>query len=302
MCLAIYKPAATAPDWNAYENGHSSNDDSWGFAVVTDSGIITRCGLGNFAEFREAFEPYADKQAIIHFRWATHGSKTEANCHPFWVSKDLVVIHNGIIGIKCDLHKDRSDTWHFTELVLRPMCERDPDFFLHSDVIYSQEMAHKGSKFAFLRADGQYGIWNEEDGDWAADGHWYSNDSHRHYYGRYAKYTPTTTSTTRYVGFNTAGSASSGTSRSSLSRFDDWEDSADERWKKIMDDDAIGLRDTDDDEDEDDEPLMSDDQEEAFYSTIRESELLSFGFSRDTLAEVFKLLGHGGLEALHDAM
>ena len=36
MCLAIYKPATTTPDWSAYRNGFAVNDDSWGFAVVVD--------------------------------------------------------------------------------------------------------------------------------------------------------------------------------------------------------------------------------------------------------------------------
>ena len=99
MCLAIYKPATTTPDWSAYRNGFAVNDDSWGFAVVVDGTLVTRCGIGNFEEFREAFSPYADRQAIIHFRWATHGKKDTGNCHPFMVSDSLIAINKFVTPV-----------------------------------------------------------------------------------------------------------------------------------------------------------------------------------------------------------
>lgn len=274
MCLAIYKPASTRPDWDAYRNGHSANNDSWGFAALVDGQLVLRCGVGKFGEFREAFEPFADCQAIIHFRWSTHGKTDLANCHPFSVADDLAVIHNGIISIKCDVDADRSDTWHFNELVLRPMHSRDPDFFLRNDVQYSQELAHSGSKFVFLRADGTFAIWNEKAGKWDADGHWYSNDSHAYY-------------RSRQVGYAYGGS----TSRVSHS----WPE---EKWWQVEEDTAADSRvavDTDDGEDDTDD-------EAAAYTKMRLDDLRQYGFSRKCLDEVLELLGHYGIESLHDAI
>jgi predicted glutamine amidotransferase len=282
MCLAIYKPADTAPDWNAYENGHYTNDDSWGFAVVVNGDIITRCGLGKFEEFREAFEPYADRQAIIHFRWATHGSTTEANCHPFMVAADLAMIHNGVIRIKCNLHNDRSDTWHFNELVLKPMHQRDPEFFMRSDVIFSQELAHASSKFCFLRADGTYEIWNAADGVWGKDGHWYSNDSYEEWYYRSACRSTTTAAATTIAR----------KSEPSVMGEPAWIETEEGRWTYA--DDASVNASQDKSEDEDDECEG--------YSAIRAHDLVQFGFSAKCVAEVFEMLGHAGIEALHDAM
>jgi glutamine amidotransferase len=275
MCLAIYKPATTLPDWDAYQSGHTSNDHSWGFSAVVDGRLVTCCGVGEFAEFREAFAPYADKQAIIHFRWATHGSKTHANCHPFLVSDDLAVIHNGVISINCNVHSDRSDTWHFNELVLRPMLSRDADFYSRADVIYTMEMAHRGNKFVFLRADGDFSIWNADDGKWETDGHWYSNSDYKGYrmgYGYASQSKP---------------AASTRTERS-------WVE-VDEGRYRYSEDRDIGLasailEDTDE----------YDDMEE--YTDMRVHDLRMYGFSSKTINEVMELTGHIGIEALHDAI
>lgn len=285
MCLAIYKPADTAPDWNAYENGHDANNDSWGFAAVVNGKIVTNCGLGKFEEFREAFEPYADKQAIIHFRWATHGNKDEANCHPFMVADNLAMIHNGVIHIQCSVNQSMSDTWHFNELVLKPMHDRDPDFYTRSDVIFTQELAHAGSKFVFLRADGDFGIWNASDGEWEKDGHWYSNDSYegcRWYRSRYAS---TSAVQSKPIGFDSA-------IRSDAEyRYDDI---ADEReWRR--DADACVYASPFEDEDEDD-------GETDGYTQIRIDDLRKYGISESCLQEVLESFGPYGIESLHDIM
>jgi predicted glutamine amidotransferase len=282
MCLAIYKPADTAPDWTAYENGHDSNKDSWGFAAVVDGQLVTCCGLGKFEEFREAFEPYANRQAIIHFRWATHGKTNEDNCHPFMVADNLAVIHNGVVAIKCEVNQAMSDTWHFNELVLKPMHDRDPDFYNRSEVIFTQELAHDSSKFVFLRADGDYCIWNADDGEWEKDGHWYSNNSYEE--SRWARYryasTPSTPS--KSIGFE------SSIRSDAAYRYDD---DADEReWRR----EAEACVSTSPFEDEDDEADA--------YTQIRVDDLRKFGVSAEVLDEVLTTFGPYGIEALHDIM
>lgn len=290
MCLAILKPADTAPDWTAYENGYDDNPHSWGFAVVYDGQIVTDFGLGKFAEFRTAFEPYAQCKAIIHFRWATHGSKTVANCHPFMVSPDLAMIHNGIISIECNVHKDRSDTWHFNELVLKPSHHRDPDFFLRGDVRYTQELAHRGSKFCFLHADGQHGIWGESDGIWETDGHWYSNSGYR---------------TSRMAGYYTTRVTRKGESYLTHAPADT---------PPATDGDVMTKREVQMDLAADfgdslryaDEPRIEEEEDDfdydAQYANLAAQELMTAGFSESTLKEVYDILGPYGIEILHESM
>lgn len=177
MCLAVYKPSGTLPDWEAYAEGFRSNSHGAGFAVVDGGSVHIHKGFFTFDAFREAFQPFANLQAAVHFRLATHGNKDKDNCHPFLVTDGLSLIHNGILEIACNQDKSKSDTWHYATLVLQPMAERDPDFFLRPEVVFMGGSAIRGSKFVFLRADGEFSIWNEDSGHWHADC-WWSNRSY----------------------------------------------------------------------------------------------------------------------------
>jgi len=294
MCLAIYKPADTAADWTAYENGYADNPHSWGFAAIVDGQLVTRCGIGTFAEFRSAFEPHANCKAIIHFRFATHGSKTEANCHPFLVASDLAVIHNGIIDIKCNVHSDRSDTWHFNELILKPLHQRDPDFFVRPEIRYTQQLAHRGSKFVFLRADGTHDIWAESDGCWEKDGHWYSNTGYK--YSRVAYYTAS----------NSSGSASRSMSCHRDLSPTDLDDTPIMTKHEVTFDLEADTRDLVREYDYEQGSMLRDPYEYDELSSPSLEEiaqlLLDYGYSEAVLKEVYDIGGKFGLESLAETL
>lgn len=178
MCLAIYKPEGKTVDWDALEEGFRSNSDGAGFAYVRNDRLLIHRGLFSFDAFKTAFEPHAKRQAIIHFRLATHGNKDKKNCHPFRINDNLCLIHNGILPIKCNQDKDMSDTWHYANLILKPMAERDPDFYMRSEIVFMGEAAIGSNKFVFLSADGNFSIWNDDAGHWVNDV-WYSNRSYQ---------------------------------------------------------------------------------------------------------------------------
>lgn len=177
MCLAIYKPSKVLPDWDALAEGFRSNSHGAGFAVATGEQVLIYKGFFKFDEFRTAYEPFARSQALVHFRWATHGNRDADNCHPFLVTPELAMIHNGVLNISTDDDKSRSDTWHYVEYILKPLAERDRGFYSDSSIKFLGESAISGSKFCFLRGDGDWEIWNSEDGHWAGD-IWYSNRSY----------------------------------------------------------------------------------------------------------------------------
>ena len=60
---------------------------------------------------------------VLHFRLATHGDISDKLCHPFYVNKDLVMFHNGIIRDSVSGYnghnKNESDTKAFVNNVLR---------------------------------------------------------------------------------------------------------------------------------------------------------------------------------------
>jgi len=57
MCIAITKPADTAPDWDAYQHGFNRNPDGWGFAVPHKGRVVIRKDISSFDAFRKEFEP-----------------------------------------------------------------------------------------------------------------------------------------------------------------------------------------------------------------------------------------------------
>jgi hypothetical protein len=177
MCLAIYKPSKVQPDWDALEEGFCSNSHGAGFACVIGGQVVIHKGFFTFDDFRTAYEPFAQRQSLVHFRWATHGNRDADNCHPFRVTDELAMIHNGVLNISTDEDTSKSDTWHYVEHILKPLAERDRGFYSDNAIKFMGESAISGSKFCFLRADGDWEIWNSEDGHWSGD-IWYSNRSY----------------------------------------------------------------------------------------------------------------------------
>lgn len=184
MCLALYKPAGIATDWNALETGMTYNSDGAGFAVAVDGQLIIEKGFFRWEDFRAAFEPFCQHAAIVHFRLATHGDKNRANCHPFALADfggdgmPVAVIHNGIFYDAPSDQKQWSDTWHTCRDVLHPLWQMSPKIFgTDAMVSLGDKFVGTSNKLVFLAADGTATIWGESNGHWK-DGAWYSNHSY----------------------------------------------------------------------------------------------------------------------------
>lgn len=180
MCLAIYKPAGITIPEDHLERGFDSNPHGAGFAYVDpERGLVIEKGFFKFKKFIAAWRKVDTLQAVVHFRFATHGKRNEANCHPFPVTPDLCMVHNGIIDIDCSKARKKSDTWHFVEQVVKPFVGHNPDSFFTCDAtrLLVEEYV-RGSKLVFLASDGRFSIFNEKLGDWDK-GVWYSNTCYR---------------------------------------------------------------------------------------------------------------------------
>lgn len=138
MCILVFKPKGIKfPSKETLKNCFEANPDGSGYAWIDRSGIShIRKGFLTFDEFFKSLSQNMNKlvsfDVSLHFRFATHGSVSSGNCHPFPIScriDDLkcthldgnfkIMAHNGIIsslGNRARKTKsDLSDTMVFSK-------------------------------------------------------------------------------------------------------------------------------------------------------------------------------------------
>lgn len=188
MCLLVVCEPNSTPKREDLHNGACSNPHGFGFSIDTGTEIISERSMSarkSINRFLELRAQYPNGYAMWHARYATHGVKNEANCHPFKVGNssgyDTYLAHNGVLDITIHKQDKRSDTRVFAEDTL-PLLGGAPA--LDDDNIFTIISAWaKGSKIAIMTNDPRckYRMYliNEEAGTWDNDGIWWSNSSHK---------------------------------------------------------------------------------------------------------------------------
>lgn len=200
MCIAVYKPKNVVISKEILENCFDANPDGAGFVCVIDGKLHMEKGFFTFDEFYDAYLPFMEHQALIHFRIKTHGKVDATNCHPFMISDKFAFIHNGTISGHGTT--EFSDTYMFNEEILKPMVARHGIKILWQSYIKKMLEDYIGwSKLIFLDAKGNFNIYNEIKGEWD-NGVWYSNTTYKprpvyHYKG--GSYLPSANPTSYYL-------------------------------------------------------------------------------------------------------
>jgi glutamine amidotransferase len=179
-------PPNVIPSREKLENSALNNPHGFGFAIVipkenrihVERTMNADTSINRFIEMRGK---YPEGYAMWHARFATHGTTTVDNCHPFRVGKDerTYLAHNGILPIIEPQGDNRSDTRIFAEDLLPAIggvASLD-----NEQVINLLDDFTTGSKVCVLtiHPDAKYQcyLFHKEKG-WEDDsGVWWSNDS-----------------------------------------------------------------------------------------------------------------------------
>lgn len=177
MCLIIAKPQGAIVPFEHVKNAYAFNKDGIGISVRGEKPSVEIKKFLSLAEFEAQCGNYlADEsiEAVVHLRYATHGSASLKNVHPFRTSHGHALHHNGIIDIKTD--GDMTDSECFKRAKIDPM----PSAVLTNPTFRKGiEQSIKGSKLALHTSTGII-LFNEASGHWF-DGVWYSNSGYKSY-------------------------------------------------------------------------------------------------------------------------
>lgn len=167
MCLLVSQPAPTSFTDDFLIDVYSKNADGLGVMYAEAGKLHVYKALpANKQDFIDFYRVHAEGRACVwHARMRTHGEIDQDNCHPYRVTDDIYLAHNGILSAGNSADHTKSDTWHFIKNVLRPALSGDPSLIEDPEWVDFMGCVIGGSnKFAILRSDGASCIINRRSG------------------------------------------------------------------------------------------------------------------------------------------
>ncbi len=175
MCVCMYKSADVTLSQAILREAFWRNPDGAGFVIRRGTRLTIKKGYFSFAAFWKAWAPYSEDEAILHFRWASAGVITTANCHPFRLSDGSALVHNGTILEYVSERDARSDTRRWIAAELEPRLRVASS--IHAPALRTAlEASTVGSRLAILPKVGTVILLHPR--AWSMQGGvWYSNTS-----------------------------------------------------------------------------------------------------------------------------
>ncbi len=190
MCVAVYLPSGKDITNDTLEACHKTNKDSVGYMYNVE-GLVYIERFLDFHNFKKSFrakrKQFPNADFVLHFRIGTSGKIDIPNCHPFRLTSDIGLVHNGVLRCINGDAKE-SDTNKFSQMLTDLLHGKEDVLWGNARFWeFIQESIGAGNKLILLRGDGDFKIVNEKAGTWES-GVWFSNTSWKF---RTSNYTPT---------------------------------------------------------------------------------------------------------------
>lgn len=97
MCVIIVKPEGILIREKDLNLAWQSNHDGAGIIIPQKNPKVIK-GIMTLGHLKEILKSVDTQFCIVHLRFATHGSKTSENTHPFKAGDRRWLMHNGVLG------------------------------------------------------------------------------------------------------------------------------------------------------------------------------------------------------------
>lgn len=166
MCILIHHNTNTSFNEDHLLDFYTKNSDGFGAIVNRGDKVDIIKHVGTFEDIKYLYDNEVHGyESVIHFRMRTHGDIDLDNCHPYQVTEDIWMAHNGVLSTGNSKDVKKSDTWHYINDFLRPMLESNPEL-LQNPAFQSLVADHIGpsNKFGFMDGKGRVTILNRKSG------------------------------------------------------------------------------------------------------------------------------------------
>lgn len=167
MCILIHHTPETVFSREVLLDFYDNNSDGFGAFWGDGEKVHVLKHVGNAEDIIKLYDDHVrGKECVIHFRMKTHGDIDYENCHPYHITDNLWLAHNGILSTGNYADTTKSDTWHYIRNYLRPVIEKYGEEAVFDPQIQQFLGSHIGSgnKFGIVHADGRIAIINREQG------------------------------------------------------------------------------------------------------------------------------------------
>lgn len=176
MCVIVHLEPKKTISKEQLRSCFTANRDGWGIMWAKHDKVHAVKDKSDFDDFYNIWKQVPhDVTRALHFRIRTAGEINKSNCHPFQVTDDVWMMHNGSINAMM-MDDKMSDTWNFVVNELRPIVKKWPNFMQSKVFNKLMEDVTGYSKLLFLNSQGEVlkvrnGVWVERQGIHYSNGH-----------------------------------------------------------------------------------------------------------------------------------